>query len=161
MTTTYSRNGLKWSVNETLSLQREFELLEWDIDTIAQKHKRTPNAIMYKLDGEGLADYNVLYSNYYELNSSMPVTRKTSTLNNLLSEDEDNESDYYYDEDEDEEYLDTGNDEDDEDVEEDEIANLSERVEGLEEGIFEIKNMIKELMNSFLNKNSNESVFSH
>jgi len=63
----HTRNGYKWSVNEVLSLQREFELLEWSIGQIAQKHKRTPNAIMLKLDQEGFADYNVLYGNYHDL----------------------------------------------------------------------------------------------
>ena len=63
------RNGFKWSVNEVLSLQREFELLEWDIDTIAHKHQRSPNAIMYKLDQEQFADYNVLFSAYHNLHT--------------------------------------------------------------------------------------------
>ena len=73
---TASRNGFKWSVNEILALQREFELLNWDINAIAEKHQRTPNAIMFKLDDEGFADYNVLYSNYHSLNSPIPVERK-------------------------------------------------------------------------------------
>jgi hypothetical protein len=64
----YKRNGFKWSVNELLRLQREFELLQLSIDEIAYRHQRSPDAIMYKLDNEGFADYNVLYSNYYELN---------------------------------------------------------------------------------------------
>jgi len=61
---TFKRNGNKWTVNELLSLQREFELLGWNVEQIANKHERTPNAIMYKLDAEGFADYNVLYSEY-------------------------------------------------------------------------------------------------
>ena len=60
------RNGYRWTVKEVLSLQREFELLEWDIDAIAHKHKRTPEAIMFRLDQEGFADYNVLYKQYHE-----------------------------------------------------------------------------------------------
>ena len=51
------RNGFPWSVNECLQLQREYELLELSIDEIATKHKRTPKAIMFKLDKEGFADY--------------------------------------------------------------------------------------------------------
>ena len=66
--TNYNRIGNKWSVNEVLSLQREYELLGWDIERIAKKHGRTPNAIMYKLDQEGIADYNVLYYNYHNSN---------------------------------------------------------------------------------------------
>ncbi len=64
------RNRKHWTVNECIQLQREFELLEWSIDEIAKKHKRTPNAIMFKLDKEGFANYNTLYSNYHNLDLS-------------------------------------------------------------------------------------------
>ena len=64
----YKRFRNRWNVNELLQLQREFELLEMSIDDIALKHQRTPNAIMLKLDQEGFADYNVLYSNYHGSN---------------------------------------------------------------------------------------------
>lgn len=68
-----SRNGKNWTINECLQLQREFELLKLSIDEISDRHQRTPNAIMFKLNQEKLADYNVLYSNYYNLNSQMPT----------------------------------------------------------------------------------------
>ena len=80
-----SRSGFKWNVNELLSLQREFELFQWDIDTIAQKHQRTPNAIMYRLAQEGLADYTVLY-NGYQANST--TTCDTITLEAVEEEPE-------------------------------------------------------------------------
>lgn len=60
-TNTYKRVGNKWTINECLQLQREYELLELSLEEISKKHKRTPNAIMYKLASEGLADYNELY----------------------------------------------------------------------------------------------------
>jgi hypothetical protein len=59
-----TRTGNKWTVNECLQLQREYELLNLSIDEIASRHKRTPYAIMYKLDSEGFADYNNLYAEY-------------------------------------------------------------------------------------------------
>jgi len=165
----YSRAGFKWSVNEILSLQREFELLEWNIDQIALKHKRTPDAIMYKLDEEGFADFNVLYSNYHDLNAPIQVERKASSALNLLSDYDDNEEtvcdddtdkDYSYNEDEDEDedyededYEDEDYEDDDDHDEEDEIANLSQRVDGLEEGISEIRNMLKQMIGSFTNQN--------
>ena len=62
--TDYKRFGNRWTINECLQLQREYELLELSIDEIAERHHRTPNAIMLKLDSEGHADYCVLYSNY-------------------------------------------------------------------------------------------------
>jgi hypothetical protein len=66
----------RWTIKECLDLQREFELLKMSIDDIALKHQRTSNAIMLKLDEQGFADYNVLYSNYHGLNSPMEVIRK-------------------------------------------------------------------------------------
>lgn len=69
-----SRIGNKWTVNEILSLQREYELLGWDIDKIAQKHQRTTAAILYKLDQEGFCDYNSLFSNYHDSKTGTKVS---------------------------------------------------------------------------------------
>ena len=44
-----TRHGNKWTVNELLSLQREYELLEWSVQEIAEKHKRTVEAILFKI----------------------------------------------------------------------------------------------------------------
>ena len=46
------RHGFKWSVNETLQLQREYKLLKLPIDEIAKRHKRSITAIVYKIDNE-------------------------------------------------------------------------------------------------------------
>jgi len=151
---TYSRAGLRWSVNEILSLQREFELLGLSIDEISSKHNRSPDAIMYKLSEEGFADYNVLYSNYHNLNSPIPDKVNQIELDSY-SDDEDNASEYC--EDNDEDYVDGGDDESDEsddDNDDDEVTNLSERVDGLEDSISEIKSMLKQMMSSF---SSNQS----
>jgi hypothetical protein len=48
-----TRSGNKWTVNELLSLQREYELLEWTIQKIADKHQRSVEAILFKLESEG------------------------------------------------------------------------------------------------------------
>ena len=120
----HNRFGNRWTINEVLSLQREFELLGLGIDEMAEKHRRTPNAIMFKLAHEGFADYNVLYTNYHDLNSAMPVSRtsKFDTINFL---------------------IDIG-DEGDEDYEENEHP-LSRRVAKLETGLDEIKKMLKDI----------------
>lgn len=47
-----NRNGNKWNVNELLNLQREYELLELSVEEIAVLHKRSINAILYKLEDE-------------------------------------------------------------------------------------------------------------
>jgi hypothetical protein len=139
---TRNRIGNKWTVSEVLSLQREFELLGWDIDQIAEKHGRTANAIMYKLEQEGLADYNTLYSNYHTLNTKMPVnqTQKQVVLDSSLS---DNDDDTVLD-DADEDYVDDGEEDEDDDDED----PLTERVSKLESGLDEIKHMLKMLTSS-------------
>ena len=48
-----TRCGYKLSINELLNLQREYELLEWTIQDIATKHKRTVRAILCRLEDEG------------------------------------------------------------------------------------------------------------
>ena len=137
-----SRYGFKWSINEILSLQREFELLGWNIDQIAEKHKRTANAIMYKLDQEGFADYNVLYSNYHNLNALIPLHTPIDmefelSLQHDDDDDDDSESNFTNDDDDDSESNFTNDDD---------VDNLSERVYGLEESVSEIRDMIKQMM---------------
>ena len=51
--TTNMRFGKKWTINEILSLQREYELLEWSVQEIANKHRRSVKAILFKLEAEG------------------------------------------------------------------------------------------------------------
>ena len=58
---TQKRSGYKWSVNECLRLEREYDLLKLSVSEIALLHERSEDAIMYKLDQEGIADYNHLY----------------------------------------------------------------------------------------------------
>jgi len=48
-----SRRGNKWTINELLRLQREYELLELTIQEIAERHKRSVTAILCKLEAEG------------------------------------------------------------------------------------------------------------
>ena len=86
---TYKRFGNRWTVNECLQLQREFELLQLSVDEISKIHQRTPNAIMFKLDQEGFADYNVLYSNYYNLNSIIHNSNYTSQEEQYAQGDDD------------------------------------------------------------------------
>lgn len=48
-----TRSGNRWTINELLSLQREYELLEWTVQQIAEKHQRSVEAILFKLEAEG------------------------------------------------------------------------------------------------------------
>jgi hypothetical protein len=59
------RSGFKWTVNECLRLEREYDLLKLSVEEIALLHQRSNYAIMYKLDYEGIADFNELYQQTY------------------------------------------------------------------------------------------------
>lgn len=59
------RAGFKWTINECLKLEREYGLLKMSLDDIALLHERSVDAIMYKLDKEGIADYTQLYIETY------------------------------------------------------------------------------------------------
>lgn len=48
------RNHFKWSINEILRLQREYELLEYDVFEIADLHQRSVSAIVFKLNSENI-----------------------------------------------------------------------------------------------------------
>jgi hypothetical protein len=102
--TNYKRVGAKWTINECLRLQREYELLKLSIDEIAALHERSAQAIMYKLDAEGIADYNVLAvcgSNIQLRHSDMSNINKAVDEAYDVEDDNDSSSDYE-DEDEDE-----------------------------------------------------------
>jgi hypothetical protein len=140
------RNGRRWYVNETLSLHREYELLKWSIDKIAAKHQRTVNAIMFKLNSEGIADYNFLYGKYY---NAYPVIELEPSLSENEfyyggDESDNSERDYWEEEEEDEE-----DEEDDEEEEDDHsydpIEDLAERIWNLEINIKNISNMLGEM----------------
>ena len=157
------RAGFKWTVNEILSLQREFELLGWTIDQIALKHKRTPNAIMYKLYQEGFADYNVLYSNYHDLNSRIPVKKPTNLQLNYDYDTEIDDSDVDDDKN-DEDYVDSQDSEYSEEEEEENdykqhvIDNLSQRVYNLETVVYEIQIILNQLNSNKSNNTSKQSL---
>ena len=55
-----SRHGNKWTVNEILQLQREYELLELSVQEIATLHGRSVKAIQYRLIDEGFVTWEQL-----------------------------------------------------------------------------------------------------
>jgi hypothetical protein len=55
-----SRHGNRWTVNEILQLQREYELLELSVQEIATLHGRSVKAIQYRLIDEGFASWEQL-----------------------------------------------------------------------------------------------------
>lgn len=51
-----TRVGNRWNVNELLQLEREYDLLELNVQQIATNHARTVEAIIYRLETEGIID---------------------------------------------------------------------------------------------------------
>jgi hypothetical protein len=80
----YTRTGKNWTINECLQLQREHELLGWSIDEIAIKHKRTPNAIMYKIVKEEFENSDLLSSYLFCKNDIEEQEEKGSDIDSSI-----------------------------------------------------------------------------
>ena len=75
----YRRANYKWTINECLRLEREYDLLELSIQDIALLHERSPEAILYKLDNEGIVDYNDAFLDRY-LNEEEEEEEEKNTI---------------------------------------------------------------------------------
>lgn len=113
----YRRANAKWTVNECLRLEREYDLLELSIQDIALLHERSPEAILYKLDNEGIAEYNYAFLN-----------RQTVCNNDEQEEDEEEEEEDQNDDDS--EYDNEGSDHDDIDDDDNEydVYNVKQQI---------------------------------
>lgn len=82
------RNGKKWSVTETLKLQREYELLEWSIQDIASAHQRNVDAILFRLLKEGFINAFESARGYtpQEVHVEDAMSEFNNYLDSLLSE---------------------------------------------------------------------------
>ena len=113
------RNGYKWTVNECLQLEREYDLLKMSVPDMALKHNRTLNAIMFKLQAEGLCSYNEAYIKTFGQNF---IDEQIDKLNNLSTTkyDEENVSE------DDEDYVPNLDESDDDDLDEEYLDNLDD-----------------------------------
>ena len=75
---------------------------KWTVQEIALLHDRSPNAIMYKLDAEGIADYN----NVFITRQALKVETKDESESEL---DDDDTSNYQEEEEDEEEEFDSYN----------------------------------------------------
>jgi hypothetical protein len=131
---TYKRSGFKWSVNELLSLQREYELLEWTVQQIAKKHERSVEAILFCLESEGFISSWNTARGYNQIDYQNAIEGGDSLESNVEEEEQDEEEDE--EEDEESSICEDPND----------IQVLTERVLTLENIIFDVKDMMQQLM---------------
>jgi len=92
MTSLHKRYNFRWNTNELLALQREYELLEMNIDDIAKKHQRSINSIIFKLlsegfiekeeDARGFNEYNIELSKSLELKPAFDFEDSVVYTNN-------------------------------------------------------------------------------
>lgn len=157
-----NRHNFKWNVNELLSFQREYELLEMTIQDIAAKHERTVEAILFRLCQEGFIESWIDARGYQEYSKNFDclvggldsgVNAYDYGENAETDEDDDdvNDDSDYQEDDEDED-----EDEDDEDYEtetDNNISSLNQRVWSLETAVSDIKDIIGTLLSKFSTSN--------
>jgi hypothetical protein len=150
---TQTRNGKRWSVNELLRLQREYELLEWSVQEIAESHQRTVTAILYKIEQEGFIS-SWSDARGFDISQFQETGSSSSAEDIYFIDDLDDTADFCDDE-KDEDYVDDGDDEDDDDFDDEddvEVIKLSERVWSLETSVQDIGNMVKQLFDTMVEK---------
>ena len=149
--TEYKRKGNKWTVNELLQLQREYELLEWTVQQIAEKHQRSVEAILFCLESEGFISSWNTARGYNQIDYQNAIEGGDSLESNVEEQDEEE------DEEDDEEDEESSICEDPND-----IQVLTERVLTLENIIFDVKDMMQQLMSEMKkNVSRNNTVSEH
>ena len=144
------RHGKRWTTSEVLNLQREYELLNWSVQQISEKHQRSVYSILFKLHAEGLTPSLYEATGYTSAKVSekkTPLTKvaaKVSRVRVVQDEEDDVESD-----------TDSSSDFEEDDVSEyksdDEVSvdanvnTLSDRVWSLETSVGQISTMVKQM----------------
>jgi hypothetical protein len=140
---TYKRHGNRWAINEILSLQREYELLEWTIQEIAYKHQRSVRAILCKLEAEGFIGS---WDNARGFNSKEYQDICDGAIDEEESEVEfDDKNDDDYEDEQDDETLSV-------DDKESDVDKLTERVWNLETSVKDIGSMVSKMFDSWVTK---------
>ena len=162
---TNKRNGNRWTVNELISLQREYELLEWTIQQIAVKHQRTERAILFRLESEGIIDsWNSArgfdMESYKASIEDDDVVTEDCVCNEESCVDDDDQDCCEDDDqeccDDDEDYVVDEDEEEEDDDEASEVEKLSERIWSLETAVTDIKDMVQQLFNTMVSTNNNK-----
>ena len=146
------RNGYKWTINECLRLEREYDLLQLTVPEMAALHNRTNYAIMCKLQAEGLADFNELYLQTYGLDHEHQINNMQSLSQTNPDADDDLDSDSEAES----SYVPDLVDDSGSDSESDAGEDLNEYY--LAEQIKAMQKQINTLMGYFTNKKSQQSL---
>lgn len=147
-----NRHNFKWNVNELLSLQREYELLEMSIQDISTKHGRSVVAILYRLQQEGFIETWIDARGYQEFSKTQNCLVGSLDYEENVAQDK--ESDYE-EEEEESDYEEDSDDEEESDYEEAQtISSLNQRVWSLETAVSDIKDMIGTLLSKFTSPSS-------
>ena len=154
MSTTYKRNGNRWTINEILTLQREYELLEWSVYKIAEKHQRTVMAILCKLKAEGFIqhfktargfDVEEYKKSIGESYNSIGESYDCQNNNEHEEDADDDEPENECCDEDDDEYVPQYNDEEEEQDEEDDYDYEDEDVEQLTDRVWSIQTSVNEI----------------
>jgi len=108
MENTSRRHCFKWTTPESLSLEREYDLLSLDVKTIARMHGRSDRAIVHKLKADRIID------NFEEARGYICSEAAKESCHDLcFSDQDDSDSDYELEEEEDNESEEEDNIDDD------------------------------------------------
>jgi len=146
------RHYKKWTITEVLNLQREYELLEWSVQQIANKHERTIESILFKLNEEGLTT-SLYEATGYCLDNKTPnvnvcsLKKNKKTISEKISDIGSS--------------TDLGNDVYDLNSDDNisfnaSINTLSDRVWNLETSIEEISSMVKQMFDHMPSQKKNK-----
>jgi len=149
------RQGNKWTINELISLERDYELLELTVQQIAEKHQRSETSILYKLESEGLIDTWTNARGFNPEDFQKSVSTNESVDEEQAGGDDDNDEEYQFVEDDDDDDI---SDDDDDDISDDEsdVEKLTERVWSLETSVGEISSMVKNIYSMLSAKQNNK-----
>ena len=85
------RANKRWTINETLKLQREYELLGMDVNQIAVAHERSADAIAHRLEHEGFIENRTDARGYKELDIVLSTDDPVSDISGHDDGDADEE----------------------------------------------------------------------
>lgn len=81
------RANKRWTINETLKLQREYELLGMNVTQIASAHERSADAIAHRLEDEGFIESRTDARGYKELGIVLSCHDTVSEISEQVDDD--------------------------------------------------------------------------